>query len=199
MNPSGSPVPRPAASGGILAGGEGRRFGGADKGWLRFAGRSFVEHVRDALLPQVDEVIISANRNLARYRALGHAVVADDVGRGPAAGLLQLLEAARHPWVVCVPCDALNLPATLARDLHDAQWAEEADVVALHDGTHVHPTCCLVSRELAPDLRRYLAGGSTALWRWQARHRLAHLRTESPFVNVNDADTLAAHGRTGQP
>ena len=178
-------------TGGILAGGEGRRFGGADKGWLSHRGRAFVEHVRDALAPQVDEVVISANRNLERYAALGHAVVADDVGCGPAAGLLRLLERARHSWVLCVPCDALSLPPTLARDLLDTQWAEEADIVLLHDGAHLHPTCCLVLRSLAPDLRRYLKDGHAALWRWQARHRVAHHESATPFVNVNDAGMLA--------
>jgi len=184
-------------SGGILAGGQGLRFGGADKGWLQFGGRCFVEHVRDALAPQVNEIIISANRNLMRYAALGHAVVADDVGRGPAAGLLRLLEAASHPWLLCVPCDAPRLPPTLARDMMDAQWAEEADVVVMHDGEHVHPTCCLVSRELAPDLRRYLVAGHTALWRWQSHHRLANLITASPFVNLNDAEALANYAKAG--
>lgn len=184
-------------SGGILAGGRGLRFGGADKGWLAFRGRCFVEHVRDALAPQVDEIVISANRNLDRYAALGHAVVSDDVGRGPAAGLLRLLETAACPWLLCVPCDAPQLPPTLARDMLDARWAEEADVVVLHDGAHVHPTCCLVSRELAPDLRRYLDEGHTALWRWQARHRLANLLTVSPFVNINDAGALEHYARTG--
>jgi molybdopterin-guanine dinucleotide biosynthesis protein A len=186
-------------SGGILAGGQGERFGGADKGWLRWAGRSFVEHVRDALAPQVDELIISANRNVSRYASLGHPVVRDDLGQGPAAGLLRVLEAARHPWVLCVPCDALALPATLARDLQDAQWAEEADIVVLHDGERAHPTCCLVLRSLAPDLRRYLARGETALWRWQARHRLAELPLDSPFVNVNDAAALARLSGGGRP
>jgi len=185
-------IGRPAVTGGILAGGEGRRFGGADKGWLPCRGRSFVEHVRDALAAQVDEIVVSANRNLPRYAALGHAVVADDVGCGPAAGLLRLLEVATHPWVLCVPCDALQLPATLAREMCDAQWAEEADLVALHDGARLHPTCCLVATYLAGDLRRYLAAGHSALWRWQARHRRATLASPSPFVNVNDAPALAA-------
>ena len=184
-------------SGGILAGGAGQRFGGLDKGWLRLGDRCFVELVRDVLAPQVAEIIISANRNLVRYAALGHAVVTDDVGRGPAAGLLRLLESVSHPWLLCVPCDAPHLPPTLARDLCDAQWAEEADVVVLHDGEHVHPTCCLVSRELAPDLRRYLLEGHTALWRWQARHRLANLMTTSPFVNINDAMALENYVKAG--
>ena len=182
---------RPAVTGGILAGGAGARFGGADKGWVTHHGRSFVEHVRDALAPQVDEIVISANRNLPRYAALGHAVVADDVGQGPAAGLLRLLEVAAHPWVLCVPCDALRLPAALAREMCDVQWAEEADIVALHDGERIHPTCCLVPTYLATDLRRYLEAGHTALWRWQARHACARLESCSPFANVNDARSLA--------
>ena len=183
-------------TGGILAGGEGKRFGGADKGWLSCDGRSFVEHVRDALAPQVDEILISANRNLPRYEALGHRVVSDGVGAGPAAGLLQLMEAASHPWLLCVPCDALDLPATLARDMLDEQWAEESDLVVLHQGERVHPTCCLVLRSLAPDLRRYLRQGHSALWRWQSRHRVAHLQLPTPLVNVNDPAALAkfAHG-----
>ena len=179
-------------TGGILAGGEGRRFGGADKGLLELDGTSFVARVRDALAPQVDELIISANRNLLRYAALGHPVVTDEIGRGPAAGLLRLLETARHPWLICVPCDALNLPATLVQDFRDAQWAEEADIVAVHDGQQLQPTCCLVPTGLAPDLRQYLRDGHTALWRWQARHRLGTLRLDVPLANVNDADALAA-------
>lgn len=177
-------------SGGILAGGCGLRFGGADKGWLRLGGRCFVEHVRAALAPQVAEIIVSANRNLARYATLADQVVTDDVGAGPAAGLLRMLEVARHPWLLCVPCDAPRLPPTLARELLGVQRAEEAAVVVLHDGAHVHPTCCLVARDLAPDLRRYLASGATALWRWQARHRLAHLVVATPFVNLNDSEAL---------
>ena len=180
-------------TGGILAGGEGRRFGGADKGWLPLGGRAFVEHVVAALAPQVDEIVISANRNVLRYTQLGHAVVTDEVGRGPAAGLLRLLEAASHPWVLCVPCDAVALPARLARDLLDVQWAEEADVVALHDGARLQPTCCLVLRALAPDLRRWLESGHTALWRWQARHRLSVAHVAAPLANLNDADALARH------
>jgi molybdenum cofactor guanylyltransferase len=181
-------------SGGILAGGEGQRFGGADKGWLPHGGRSFVQHVRDALAPQVEDLVISANRNLDRYAALGHRVVTDTIGRGPAAGLLQLLETARYPWLLCVPCDALALPPTLARDMADLQWAEEADIVVAHDGERAHPTCALMLASLAPNLRRYLLDGHTALWRWQSRHRVAYLPLPSPLANVNDELELARLG-----
>ena len=185
-------------TGGILAGGEGKRFGGADKGWLEHDGKPFVKHVRDALAPQVDEVLISANRNQGRYAGLGHRVVSDTVGAGPAAGLLGLMEEARHSWLLCVPCDALALPPTLARDMLDAQWADEADIVVLHearDGADLaHPTCCLVLTALAQDLRRYLAQGQSALGRWQSRHRVARCEARTPLANINDAQALAAFG-----
>jgi molybdopterin-guanine dinucleotide biosynthesis protein A len=181
-------------TGGILAGGAGRRFGGADKGWLLHRGHSFIEHVRNALAPQVDDIVISANRSLERYSALGHRVVVDELGVGPASGLLALMETATHPWLLCVPVDALALPPALAREMHDVQWAEEADLVVLHDGDGAQPTCCLVRTALADDLERYLRDGRSALGRWQARHRLAHLHVSSPFLNVNDAQALARLG-----
>lgn len=122
-------------------------------------------------------------------------VVSDEVGQGPAAGLLRLMETARHAWLLCVPCDALALPPTLAREMLDAQWAEEADIGVLHDGNCVQPACCLVPTGLAPDLRRYLETGDTALWRWQARHRVVRAHLSSPLPNINDAGDLRGFAR----
>ena len=59
----------------ILAGGEGRRMGGQDKGWITLRDKPLVEWVLERLQPQVETVIISANRNLDRYRALSVTVV----------------------------------------------------------------------------------------------------------------------------
>ena len=103
------------------------------------AARAFVEHVLARLAPQVEEVVISANRNLERYATLGWPVVTDTVGKGPLAGLLRLLETARHDSLLCVPCDALDTQ-DLARVLWDALWMEDANIVVLHDGERGHPT-----------------------------------------------------------
>ena len=51
----------------ILAGGQGRRMGGADKGLVEYRGRPLIEWVLEVLTPQVDELVISANRNLDTY------------------------------------------------------------------------------------------------------------------------------------
>ena len=62
----------------VLAGGRGSRMGGLDKGWARFRGSTLIRHVMERFSPQVASVLISANRNLERYRELGVEVVADD-------------------------------------------------------------------------------------------------------------------------
>ena len=61
----------------ILAGGEGRRMGRADKGLQLLRGKPMAAWVLERLAPQVDEVLINANRNADRYAALGRRVVPD--------------------------------------------------------------------------------------------------------------------------
>jgi molybdopterin-guanine dinucleotide biosynthesis protein A len=70
-------VVKPLITGLVLAGGQGRRMGGVDKGLQPLRGRPMVEWVIGRLAPQVDEVVVNANANLERYAALGHRVVSD--------------------------------------------------------------------------------------------------------------------------
>ncbi len=182
-------------SGGILAGGEGRRFGGRDKGWIEHRGKPFVEQVLLRLAPQVDDIVISANRNLPRYRMLDRTVVSDRLGAGPLAGLLRLLETVRHRWLLAVPCDALQLPADLARRLLDTQQETGADIVVLHDDADLHPTISLTSTRLAGDLEDFLSAGGSALQRWQWRQHRAVCKVPGRLANVNDAETLSGMDR----
>lgn len=183
-----------AISGGILAGGAGTRFGGVDKGWVEFEGRPLIAWTLDALRPQVAEILISANRHVERYAALGARVLTDpDPSRheGPLAGLVELLGAARHDWLLCVPCDALLLPPDLATRLAARAQAEAADLAVLADETGIHPTFCLLRTALAADARAAFQAGERAPRRWFARHRVAQLQAASP-LNLNTVQALAA-------
>ncbi|MEF9943800.1 MAG: NTP transferase domain-containing protein, partial [Burkholderiaceae bacterium] len=86
----------------ILAGGQGRRMGGVDKGLQLLQGRAMVAHVIDRLRPQVGQILINANQNLARYAEFHCPVVSDAIGgfAGPLAGLHAGLQAATTPLVV---------------------------------------------------------------------------------------------------
>ena len=92
----------------VLAGGLGRRMGGEDKGLVDLAGRPMIEFVLDALRPQVGRVLINANRNLERYAAYGHTVVADrhQGFLGPLAGVLSGLEESGSRYLLTAPWPA---------------------------------------------------------------------------------------------
>lgn len=177
----------------ILAGGRGSRMGGVDKGWVVYRGRPLVVWVREAVLPQVDTLVISANRSLDAYAALGHRVLPDSLPGypGPLAGMLTAMRAVAEPWLLVVPCDVPHLPADLASRLHAAATAAGAPLAVAADGARTHPTCCLVRTTLADDLQAFLATGERAVWRWQARHAPAVADfPEGGFANVNTPDAV---------
>lgn len=177
----------------ILAGGRGRRMGGADKGLVAVAGRPMVEQVLEVLRPQVGPVLISANRNLVRYAALGHPVVPDTLPDrpGPLAGVLAALRRLETEFAVIVPCDAPLLPPDLVARLFEACLGSSADGAVVHDGVRRQPAFMLLRATLAPDLERFLAGGGRRVEAWLGRLAVAEclfVGEHHAFANVNDAD-----------
>ncbi|MEC9481713.1 MAG: molybdenum cofactor guanylyltransferase MobA [Halomonas sp.] len=154
----------------VLAGGQGRRMGGEDKGWTEFAGRPLIEHVLARLHGQAGRAMISANRSLPAYRALGHPVVEDREGgyQGPLMGIWSGLCRAETPWVAVVPCDTPLLPRDLVSRL--AAGTGGHDIGMAHDGERSHPVVALLKRDLAGDLGEALAQGERKIGRWYERH-----------------------------
>ena len=54
----------------ILAGGRGRRVGGKDKGLLIWGKEPLIQHIYKRIKPQVNQVIVSCNRNFDQYKNL---------------------------------------------------------------------------------------------------------------------------------
>jgi molybdopterin-guanine dinucleotide biosynthesis protein A len=186
---------RPEIGAVILAGGRGTRMGGADKGLVDYRGRPLVEWVLDALRPQIDDLCISANRNIERYAAYGVPVVTDSVPdfAGPLAGVLAALEAHPARWLLAVPCDVPALPADLALRLLHAACAADAPLAVAVAGGRTHYTHMLVRCDLADDLRRFLREGGRAVRAWQARHVCATVEFDAAgFANCNRDDDLRA-------
>ena len=190
-------ISRGAITGIVLAGGQGRRMGGVDKGLVLLDTRPLVEHVIKRLAPQVGALIVNANQNAGRYGAFGHPVVPDAVGgfAGPLAGLHAGMTAATTPFVVTVPCDSPFLPcdlvARLAAGLDDAQ----ADLAVARTFDQPHPVFALVRRTVLPHLAAFLAGGGRKIDAWYAT--LANVEVAfddeaDAFRNINTAAELAA-------
>lgn len=182
---------RQVVTGVILAGGLGRRMGGADKGLVPLAGRPMVEHVLAVLRPQVRDVWINANRNQIRYAAYGHPVIEDGVAgyAGPLAGVLRALQRLESGFLMTVPCDAPLLAPDLAARLHAACLAGPADAAVACDGERRQPVFLLLRAGLAPGLGAYLEGGGRKADDWLQQVRAVEVEfADEPdtFVNVND-------------
>jgi molybdopterin-guanine dinucleotide biosynthesis protein A len=174
----------------ILAGGLARRMGNADKGLVTVDGRPLVAQVLARLSPQVDRLMINANRNADVYARYGYSVVADVVPDfcGPLAGLHAALSATTTPWVLMVPCDAPRLPPDLAARFMATLTAHE-DAAATYAVTaeRAHPTFALVHRRLKDDIAAYLARGERKLFAFfrQCGAVETVFEDEGMFVNVN--------------
>ncbi len=174
----------------ILAGGQARRMGGEDKGLVMLGARPMIEYAIDALRPQVDALLINANRNAERYRRYGYPVLPDLQGGycGPLAGMASAMAAAKTAYLVTVPCDSPRLCDDLVTRLGAALRAEGAEIAVAHDGERLQPVFALMQTALYEDLTSWLASGERKIDRWYAEHRVAVVdfrdRPET-FENVN--------------
>ena len=178
----------------VLAGGQGRRMGGVDKGLQLLRGRPMIAWVLERLAPQADEIIINANQNPETYRALGHAVVSDDISgfAGPLAGLHAGLKAASHPLVVTVPCDSPFLPSDLVSRLRSS--LKDNELAVAKTGDQAHPVFCLLKRSLYEDLDAFLRGGGRKIDAWYGKLRHVEVSFDDEaeaFRNINTREELA--------
>ncbi|MDO9360836.1 MAG: molybdenum cofactor guanylyltransferase MobA [Polaromonas sp.] len=184
----------------ILAGGRGSRMGGVDKGLQNFNGVPLALHTLLRLSPQVGEVMVNANRNLAAYEAFGVPVWPDSAGlgefSGPLAGFITGLERCETPYMLTVPCDTPLFSEDLAARLAQAMASENADfaVVAApeEDGQlRAQPVFCLMATRMLESLAVFTAGGGRKIDAWTAQHKTVLVPFNQPgddpraFFNAN--------------
>jgi len=181
----------------ILAGGEGRRMGGADKGLLHLRQRPLVCHAADRLRPQVEALLLSANRNTETYRGLGFEALGDplrdgDRSAGPLAGVLAGLASCHSEWLVTVACDVPAFPEDLVARLWSAAQAAGAPAALAVTAAGQHPVFMLVRRELLPDLRHFVSRGGRRVRDWQDRIGAvaADFPDDAAFANINTPQDL---------
>jgi molybdopterin-guanine dinucleotide biosynthesis protein A len=141
---------------------------GRDKGLEPFQGKPLAAWVLERVKPQVDRLVISANRNLDEYRQLCDCPVVTDRTPdypGPLAGILAAAGQTQAPWLLVVPCDMPRLPADLMTRLHQSVQQDKSHLAIAHDGKRTH-LCLLMHREKMPSLDRFLASGKRRVMDW---------------------------------
>jgi molybdopterin-guanine dinucleotide biosynthesis protein A len=197
-------IARESITGVVLAGGQGRRMGGVDKGLVVLNGRPLVACVIERLAPQTGRLLINANQNRERYAQFGHPVVSDAVGgfAGPLAGLQAALSHATTDWVVTAPCDSPFLPMDLVARLSTAALDRAAALAVARTLDQPHPVFALVRRDVAPHLAQFLQAGGRKIDAWYATLPVVEVPFDDEadaFRNINTAAELAAAAAPRQP
>jgi molybdenum cofactor guanylyltransferase len=175
----------------ILAGGAGRRMGGADKALLPFGDTTLIGHAVARFAPQVERLAISANGDPARFAASGLPVLPDDAPLGPLSGVLAALDwAAGTDAVVSMAVDTPFIPGDLVPRLLAGGMPAMAT-----SGGNDHPTAALWPIRLRHPLRRFLASGAKARVRdFLDLHGVVRVAfpDDIAFRNINTPGDLAA-------
>lgn len=175
----------------ILAGGQGSRMGGIDKGLVVWQGRPLVDHVIDRLRAQSvvpARIFISANRNLETYQQ--RTTVFSDATpgfEGPLRGVQMALRHCSWPYLLVVPCDSPRLPLTLAEKLYE-KGAGLAAYAAT--GATDHPLTCLLARDCLASLEGYLASDRRRVkdWLYDLKATAVNFSDCAGFLNMNTLD-----------
>jgi molybdopterin-guanine dinucleotide biosynthesis protein A len=181
----------------VLAGGQGSRMGGVDKGLQPFRGKPMVAHAIERLAPQVDEILINANRNPDAYAQLGHRVIADEIEgfAGPLAGFERGLAHASGDLVVTVPCDSPFLPLDLVARLREALERAGADLAVAKTGDQAHPVFSLMRRGVHGSLKSFLSSGQRKIDKWYGALKVIEVAFDDEadaFRNINTREELAS-------
>ena len=127
---------------GILAGGRASRLGGADKVMLKHEGETLLQRTQRAFPGNFGERLLSYNRATDTSLFSGMRIVADIRADfpGPLAALEALSAICIMPWLMTVPVDCREIPASLAGDLVSGTGRDGA---VLRDGDGLQPLVAL--------------------------------------------------------
>jgi len=183
----------------ILAGGRGSRMGGVDKGLERFQGEPLAARAMMRLMPQVEEVVINANRNIGAYDSFGLTVLMDAVEgfQGPLAGMLAGLSYVETAYLLAVPCDVPHFPEDLVDRLLRAV-VEKGAALAMpvtiepNGRRQTHPVFLLMRADIHDSLHDFVTKGGRKIDAWTST--LGAIEVEFPcsraFFNVNTLEDL---------
>ena len=166
-------------------------MGGLDKPLMDWRGQPLVAHVLDRLRPQVDQVLIIANRNLRRYGAYTPTFSDDPLpSQGPLTGVLRGLQESATDWTMICPGDTPLIPHDLVAQLAAARKAASR-VVFPYDAERPQHLHLLLHATMAEPLAAYLDGGHRSVEGWLQsleRRQVAPVSTrysQEAFTNVN--------------
>ena len=180
-----------APVGAVLAGGAGRRLGGAKPSAI-LAGRSLLSYPVASLSAVLDDVVVLAKRDtdLPDVPTGVDVWIEPDEPRHPLAGVVEALRRADGRAVVVLACDLPMVDAGLVRRLVAADARRGAAVVATAGG-RIQPLCARYDPAALEHLRGFDPAGRT-IDQVAALDPVLLDVPPAALRNVNDPDELEA-------
>ncbi len=175
----------------ILAGGQGRRLGGADKGLLEIGpGRTILEH----LIIEIEETGIETIRigsGRPDMRPFARVDVMPDLrpDHGPLGGIETALSSVKPGVraVLVVPCDMPGLRSAHLEALLGTHELHPGTLVVAASRQEMQPLVAVVPVHLLPRIRAALDGGARKVrevWSGMGYHQVV-LDDAQAFININ--------------
>lgn len=184
--------------GAIIAGGQSQRMGGREKAFLELDSKPVILHVIEQFEPQVDQLVINANGEPARFVEFGLDVVPDVLKHlaTPLAGIhaaLQFAKAIGGDVLATVPSDTPFLPFDLVARL--VETVPSGGAMIASSGGQDHYIIGAWKTELLDDLDRAIAKDGLFRVKDWARRAAAQkvewpVEPYDPFFNVNTPEDL---------
>jgi molybdenum cofactor guanylyltransferase len=193
--------------GAVIAGGQSSRMGGDEKAFLTLAGKGILDLVIGRFEPQVDQLVINANGDAARFSEFGLDVVPDVLTNltTPLAGLhaaLNFTVKSGGDILVTCPSDTPFLPIDLSAQLIAAAQSNGGATAA--SGEQQHYIIGAWKTGLLNDLETAISrDGLFRVKDWATRVSASVVRWPhtpfDPFFNVNTRDDLRAAEQIARP
>ncbi len=170
-------------------------MGGEDKGLIQLNGHAMITYIIAAMQPQVQSIMINANRNIDKYRKFGYPVLQDDISgfQGPLAGIASGLANCEVDFIATAPCDGPFLARDYVERLHAAASDNASKISVAFDGERLQPVYALIHKDLLPSLLQFLTEGERKIDLWYARHSYARADfsdAQNMFTNINTPQDL---------
>ena len=175
----------------ILAGGQGLRMNGVDKGLVEFRGLPLVAHLISVIDSRVHKIYISANRSFDSYSAYGE-VISDDLMnfQGPLAGISKALKVCSTKFLLVLPCDSPLVDSKLIDDLIIKMEQKDADICVAHDGSIMHATFALMRSNLSKSLDSFLKDGGRKMAHWYRQQNLERVDVSDRLEVLTNLNSL---------
>ncbi|SET20515.1 molybdenum cofactor guanylyltransferase MobA [Pseudomonas graminis] len=179
----------------LLAGGQGRRMGGRDKGLIAWRDKPFIEHLHGLVRPLTDDLIVSCNRNREQYARYADKLVEDEQQDfpGPYAGIRAGLAVAKHGYLLVIPCDMPLLDRALLDGLRQTAAENPGAPVMVRQGEQWEPLLCCIPTRHASVFEQHWQQGQRSPRRTLAELRAVGLQCEADdprLANLNTPDLL---------